>query len=126
MIVQARDGDERLTPSFQKLFFTLHGSLFEGLEAVRGEGGHRDEDAPAAIARSAAKTSQLSPAATRASLRPLALGRKVVRYLSGTRDHGIRMVDNGDLRSERSGSPAATLEGVETPRTRSGTPRRAS
>ena len=43
MIVQARDGDERLTPSFQKLFFTLHCYLLEGLEAVRNKGGSHDE-----------------------------------------------------------------------------------
>ena len=55
--------------------------------------------------------SQLSSAATRAPLRAMTLGKKVLRYLAGTRDHGIRMVDHGALRSERSGSPAATLEG---------------
>ena len=35
--------------------------------------------------------SQLSSAATRAPLRAIALGKKCLRYLSGTREHGIRL-----------------------------------
>ena len=40
-------------------------------------------------------------------LRALALGMRCLRYLSGTRDHGIHLCTQ---RSERSGSPQSTLE----------------
>ena len=50
--------------------------------------------------------SQLASAATRTPLRALALGKRCLRYLSGTRDHGIHLCTQ---RSVRSGSPS-TLE----------------
>ena len=49
--------------------------------------------------------SQLSSAATRAPLRAIALGKKCLRYLAGTRGHGIRLHAEAQ-HSGRSGSPS--------------------
>ena len=58
--------------------------------------------------------SQISSAATKAPKRALALGKRTLRYLAGTREHGIKLAvsgDGGDTRRSEGSGCAPVLEG---------------